>query len=322
MEYMGKKLLLCLFILVSNVRFNGGYLFGAELEVGDHIDIPVATIYSPESHPDIDLDCLKKLCQKAVDKYKKFGDARVLIIQNTTSGIVYIFWGGLTPKKDPSLDEIDTLKVLGCSNLRHLLVQLLENPEDIKRNKVKAFEDACKKYLQKVGEYIIFWKEKFDGISQQNIQKQYEQFQAAQDKLFNGIGRIHGQDLRNLLETIDHLQLNPSDNQPFNNLNELFHPELLLLYAIENDIMINDFHFATFIQQDPLCLGLYHDMPLPCETQLAWFMNRTDRAGKRLIVASVVPSAYPTRFPNSQFLRYNFLPPFIKIAFQKKKLQR
>ncbi|MDR2372227.1 MAG: hypothetical protein LBD60_03720 [Puniceicoccales bacterium] len=321
MECIGKKLLLCLFILIFNVRFNGGYLWGAELVIGNPIEIPAATIYSPELHLDIDLDRSKQLCQKAVDKYGKFENSEVLIIQNTTSGIFYIFLGGLMPQKDLLLDEIDALKVFGCSNLRNDLARLLENPEDIKRNKVKAFEDACKKYFQKVGEYITFWKEKFDGISQQNIQKLYEQFQAAQDKLFNSIGRIHGQDLRNLLETIDHLQLNLPENQPFNHFNELFTPELLLIYVIQNDVMINDFHFATFIQQNPLYIGLYYDMSLPCEAQFAWFTNRTDRAGKRLIVASVVPSAYPTRFPNSQFLRYNFLPPFIKIAFPKKEFQ-
>jgi hypothetical protein len=316
---MGKKLLLCLLLLTFNIKFNENYLLGAELTVAHPIDIPVATTYSPELHGDINLDYPKKLCQRVIDKYGKFKNSRALILQNTTSGIFYTFLGGFMPHEDLLLDEIDILKVLGCSNLRHYFIQLVENPTGIKRTKIKTIEDIYKKYLQKVGEYITFWKEKFDGISQQNIQKLYEHFQAAHDKLFKGIGRIHAQDLLNLLQTIDHLQLNLPE-QPFNNFQELFHPELLLLYAMENDVMINDFRFATFRQQNPLYIGLYYDMSLPCETQFAWFTNRTDRAGKRLIVASVSPSEHPTRFPNSQFFRYNFLPPFIKIAFQKKEL--
>ncbi|MDR0740989.1 MAG: hypothetical protein LBF34_04760 [Puniceicoccales bacterium] len=318
---MGKRLLLCLFILISNVRFNGGHLLGAELAVCDPIEISVATIYSPELHPDINLDCSKKLCQRAIVKHEKFNGARILVVQNTTSDIFYTFLGGFIPKKDLLLDEIDALKVLGCSNLRNKFVQLVENPAGIKRTKIKAIEDGCKKYFQKVDEYITFWKEKFDGISQQNIQKQHEQFKAAQDKLFDSMQRIHAQDFLDLLETIDHLQLNLPGNQPFNNFHELFSPELLLLYAMENNVMINDFYFGVLIQQNPLYIGLYCDMPLFCETQFAWFTNRTDRANKQLIAASVIPSEQPTRFSNAQFPRYNYLSPFIKIAFQKKEFQ-
>jgi hypothetical protein len=318
---MGKKLLLCLFLLAFNIRFNDGYLLGAELLVAPSIDIPVATIYSSELHGNIDLDRLKKLSQKANDEHQKFEGAEVLVAQNTTSGIFYTFPGKFIPENDSSLDKIDILKILGCSNLRNDLVQLVANPENIKRTEIKTIENSCKKYFQKVGEYITFWKEKFDGISQQNIQKQYEQFQTAQKQLFEGVRRIHGQDLLDLLETIDHLQLN-LPGQPFNNFAELFYPELLFLYATENDVMINDFHFATFRQQDPLYIGLYSDMTLPCETQFAWFTNRTDRAGKRLIVASVSPSEQPTRLAGTQFPRYNPLSPFIKITFQKKESQR
>jgi hypothetical protein len=315
-----KKLLSCLFILASHV--GGGYLLGAKQVAGPPVDIYAATPYSPESYPGVDLGLPRELCQRVVDKWEKFGTPRVLVVKNGTSGVFYTFVGGFIPLGNPLLDEIDPLKVLGCSNLRHRFVRLLENSADIRRAKIKPILDAFKKYLEAVNAYIRFWEERFDGISRQNIQRLREQFQAAQDGLFNGTQRIHARDLLDLLNAIANLQLGLQGNPPFNHLSELFDPELLFLYVMEENIMINGFHFATFIEHNPLYIGLYRDMRLHCEVQLSWFTNRTDRAGKQLIVASVSPSEHPTRLPDSQFLRYNFLPSFIKIAFQEEGPKR
>jgi hypothetical protein len=339
-----KKLLLCLLTFVSNLRFNGGHLFGAELigpnpidrgSVGlgfgeldsnkkskgksprdaDSIDIPAATIYSSKAHGDIDLNLPKKLCQKAIDKYEKFKNQEPLILPNTTSGIFYTFLGGIVPWPELMLDEIDALKVFGYGELRRHFVQLTKNLANIKQIKVKPIKKAFKKYLRKIDKYIAFWEEKFDGVSQQNIKKLREQFQIVQNKLFKGIVRIHAQNLLALLNDIDHLQLNLPGNPPFNFLQELFHPEMLLLYAMAKDATINGLRFATFKRQNPLYVGLYHDMCLLCETQFAWLSNETDRADKQLIVCSVSPSKNLTRLPNAPFPRYIFLPNFIKIAF-------
>ncbi|MDR2812232.1 MAG: hypothetical protein LBB05_00340 [Puniceicoccales bacterium] len=339
MEYVQKKLLSHLSILVSGIGLNGSHLWGTELTspnsinaigfqestfngklelvADDPIDMPIATIYSSKVHKGIDWNLLGKLCQRVTDKRKKFKTTNLLILQNTTSGIFYTFLGGILPQNDLKLDEIDALKIFGCNDLRNYFVQLAENPTDIKRAKIKIIEEALKKYFEKIDEYITFSEKKFDGTMQQNIKKLHKQFQIVQNKLFEGGTRIHAQDLLSLLESVNHLQLNFPEGTPFNTFQELFHPEMLLFYAMENGIMINDFNFAVFKRQNPLYIGLYHDMCLSCETLLAWFANGTDRADKPLIVSSISPSEHPTRFPNSQFLRYTALQNFIKIALQK-----
>jgi hypothetical protein len=329
-------------MFASNIKFNGSYLRGAELVVpnpigtngksdGNHllhaklivadpIDIPVATIYSLKIHGDIDLDLHIKLRQKVMAKSRKSKDSNLLILQNTTSGIFYTFFSGIIPQKSLLLDEIDTLKVLECNEFRNHFVQLRENLKNIKRKEIKRIEETVKNYLQKIDRYIAFLKEKFDGINQQNIQKLHDQFTILQNELFDGTSRIHGQELLSLLEKINHLQLNLPANSPFNAFRELFHPEMLLLYAMEKSITISGFNFATLKRQDPLNICSYSDMCLPCETLLAWFTNTTEREGKRLIVSSATPSKYPTRLPNSQFPQYVFLPSFIKIALRETEL--
>ncbi|MDR1590410.1 MAG: hypothetical protein LBR92_00160 [Puniceicoccales bacterium] len=312
-----RKMLHVLLMAVGDVALGGGYLLRGELAVTDSVEVPVATIYSPTIHCSINLANHKKLCQKAIDKCKKFKESHVLITQNTSSGIFYTFIGGLIPKKDLLLDEIDTLKVLGCGNFRSHFIQFIEKPANVKRKLLPAIQENYKNYLQKIDKYIAFFVEKFDGISQKNIQKLHEQFRRIQNNLTEGMLRVHAESLAVHLKKIDQLQLNLPGNPPFNYLRELFHPEMLLLYAMENDVNINDFHFTTLKQQNPLNIGLYSDMCLSCETLLAWFVNTTDRADKWLIVSSVNPAEHSTRIGNAQFPQYNFLPHFIKIALHE-----
>jgi hypothetical protein len=71
-----------------------------------------------------------------------------------------------------------------------------------------------------------------------------------------------------LLEAIDHLQLSLPRNPPFNFFQEPFHPGMLLFYAVENYMIINGFHFATFKQQNTLHIGSHRDMCLPWKNYL------------------------------------------------------
>jgi hypothetical protein len=254
-------------------------------------------------------------------KHEKSGDTNLLVLQNTTSGIFFTIHSGMIPWESLLLDEIDALKIFGCSISREHFVQL-KNPTNVKQNKVKPIKKAVKNYLLKIDTYVTFLEGKFDGICQENIKKLHSQFLTLRNKLFESTVRIHAQDLSSLLENVNHLRLDFPEGTPFNTFQELFHSEMLLLYAMENGVILNDFNFAAFKQQNPLNICLYSDMCFHCEMLLAWFVNTTDRAGKKLIVSSINPSTHPTRLPNAQFLQHIFLPPFIKVALQEAELQR
>ncbi|MDR0590940.1 MAG: hypothetical protein LBG09_03810 [Puniceicoccales bacterium] len=293
--------------------------FDPSFVIPEPVDFPAATIFSPEQHANVDIASHKMLCERVAEKQKKFKNTHLLIVPNTTSNIKYIIFGGISPQKELKLDEIDSLKIFGLSrgDTRNQFAALAENPARMKGRALKIFETSYRSFLQKIDEYIAFFEEKFDGIFLQNIKKLRAQFQVARDRLQRWLKRLHGPDIADHFKKVIDLALGLPDNPPFNHLQELFRPELLLFYAVENNIAINGFNFGTFRQQNPLHFCLDKDMALFSEILWAWFSTTTERADKRLIVSSFKPNECPTRLPDSQFPRYTRVPNFIKIAFRK-----
>ncbi|MDR1366537.1 MAG: hypothetical protein LBJ13_01355 [Puniceicoccales bacterium] len=317
---MRNKLLLGLWVLL-NIRFQGNHLLSTELltVASPCDDIPVATIYSPEAHKDIGLEPHKQHIKKILEKRKKYENSDLLIVPNATSGIAYTFIGGIIPSGNPLLDEIDALKVFGDGNSRNDLVQLIENPKNLSRKEVQKDAEILKSFFQEIIKYITFLEPRFDGNNQQNIKTLREQLQILWDEYFDGLPRVHAQELLSFLEKLNHLRLDLPENLPFSSLQEFFHPGILLYYVMENGIIINGFNFETLIKQNPLNISLEMDMPLPLETLFARLSSTTKREDKQLIVSSANPSQYPTRPSNFQFPQYVAIPNFTKIAFRETK---
>jgi hypothetical protein len=292
-----------------------GNNLSAEFTISDPIDIPVATIFSESQREDVNVDFHKKLCKRVSEKRKKFQTTNLLLLQNATSNIIYTVFGGIYPQKELKLDEIDILKILGHNNSRENFVKLLENPKNIKNRAVPKLQTTYQNFLQKIDEYIAFFEDKFDGLCLQNVKKLRTQFRSLKDQFPERINRVHAEDIGNHLKKVINLKLDLCG--PLDCLLDLFHPGLLLFYAMENNVAIAGLNFSAFKRQNPLNFCSYNDMGLACETLLAWFSNGTERADKKLIVSSIIPGEYPTRLSNSQFFRYTYVPNFIKIAFHE-----
>jgi hypothetical protein len=307
-----------IFFLLGGIHFS--HQIFANLTPPITTDILIATPYSPVIVSDESINSHTTLAQKAIEKHKKFRKHNPLVLLNSTSGVIYTFLNGIIPPNNLLFDEIDLLKIFGYSNLRDKFMKLVDDEKNKKISKKeladlkKSYED----YLKKMDEYITFFKERFDGINQQNIKELYRKFNNSKIKISSGGPRIHIQDLVSHFEQMRTLRLSQNANSPFYSLEELFHSEMLLFYAIEKGIKIDDFNFEVFKQQNPLNFCLYKDMCLPGEILFARFSNTTERVDKKLIISSLQPSMYPTRYIHAQFPRYTLLPNFIKIALDEK----
>jgi hypothetical protein len=291
----------------------------SEFLISESLDVPAATIFSEKVHKGIALPPLEMERKKVVEKQKKFPGTPILVTKNATSGIPYTFYGGLVPQKNLNANEIDLLKIFGLStgDSRRQFAALMENPKSIKEKTFKKFKLIYQNFLQEIDKYITFFEEKLDGIFREHAKKLHAQFRVLADQFRSGLRRLHASDAADHMKKVVALTLDLPGNPPLNTLQELFQPELILLFAIHNDVVVDGFHFGTLAQQNPLILCLDRDMDLTSETLWAWLSNRTERSDKLIIVFSIDVSKQPTRFPNSPFLHYIYVPNFIKAPLRK-----
>ncbi|MDR0740990.1 MAG: hypothetical protein LBF34_04765 [Puniceicoccales bacterium] len=237
---------------------------------------------------------VQKLRGKAIKKRLHFSSLNAFTIQNPDNGKTYTLLSGFTPMPHLKEHEIDALKILCGSNsesLRNVLHFSDFHPFE-GGNVEHPFEDyvalILPEFTQNLKRYFSFLQVALSDRGAYNALEFYKE--RAQDLacLFSRLPAIDRKarlqyferEIKKIeadLKGIQGVRVYP--------LSDFFHTEMLLSYAIENDIDIQDFNFGTFKRRPLFLMCSFNEMCPKCEGLFGKYLRRNSQ--QQFIVAYI-----------------------------------
>jgi hypothetical protein len=222
------------------------------------------------------------LRSKATKKRARFKNLNTLTIRNLNNGKIYTLLSKFTPRPRLRNHEIDALKILGGDNsesLRNAFYSSDFSPLDV---------SVQQEFAQNLERYFSFLQDTLSDCATHDALEYYKRYTNTLVDLFSCFSSVDKKTQLAFFEAeIKKIEVDLEKTQGvrFYPLNDFFHTEMLLLYAIENAISVQDFNFETFQERHVLLVCSFNEMCPKCEGLFGKHLFRNPQ--RRFIVAYV-----------------------------------